>query len=626
MKKNLIKTIIKVVTFLAVLVLSLMLVFRVLWLVDDGYSVQVFRSYYQLPKNTVDAVFIGSSGARQYYNPAAGFHHNGVTCYALSTSNQSFTAAKYLIQEAEKTQDPSLYLIELRPITNPAIFEADIRKTTDSMKFSRNRLNLIDALLQQRTTVFPEESPNKWDYYFSVRKYHSRWDELSREDFDQTQAVLGHSLYLGIEPIDLSEVTYTDQITQVDPYNEGILDDLLEYCKGLDKKVVFVNMPAVLGDDRQSVVNYAGQKVEEAGFEYWDLNTPGTIERMGLDYSKDMLNLTHVNTYGALKFSDYFADLMQEEFSLPDRREDRRCRIWDTSYQRFREQLESSQIDERQIDFVTKYLSDQYNSNAPIHPDEAENLTSQAPDANAAANLNGKSYSIMAASISTFEGMLPEGYEAFYPHGDVTAVEDTWWGKLQEKTGMVLLKNASWSGSKISGEYENITGWVGCSPKRITDLHQIGEDGSITNPDIVLLALGANDMKDNVLLGEYYSGKAPSKELAATFFADAYNTTIAWIQAAMPDAIIVCCTYLPMNHPETGEPLVNEQGYSMDDYNNMVKRIAADHDLPCIDISGCGMTNENTDVYTQDGTHPNREGMELIASYLAQQLPVVLGE
>ena len=38
----------------------------------------------------------------------------GITTYPLSTNNQRPKAAKYLIQEAEKTQSPSLYIFEMR--------------------------------------------------------------------------------------------------------------------------------------------------------------------------------------------------------------------------------------------------------------------------------------------------------------------------------------------------------------------------------------------------------------------------------------------------------------------------------------------------------------------------------
>ena len=233
--------------------------------------------------------------------------------------------------------------------------------------------------------------------------------------------------------------------------------------------------------------------------------------------------------------------------------------------------------------------------------------------------LAGKTFSIMAASISTYEGYLPEGYGAYYPKEDVDRPEYTWWKQLEQKTGMRLLKNASWGGSRISGAYENISGWVGCSPKRIVDLMDTST-GTIIKPDILLLAQGANDMQANIPLGEYYSGKPASPDDVENNFADAYNTAIAWIRNAMPETWIICCTYLPMTYPETGIPYMNDFGLTMDDYNEMVRTIALDHGLTLIDMKDCGLTSENAKEYTIDGVHPNRKGMELISDYLAAQL------
>ena len=63
-----------------------------------------------------------------------------------------------------------------------------------------------------------------------------------------------------------------------------------------------------------------------------------------------------------------------------------------------------------------------------------------------------QTFSILADSISTFAGYVPEENELFYPREgvDVTVVEHTWWYLLQEHTGLKLLMNESYSGSRIS--------------------------------------------------------------------------------------------------------------------------------------------------------------------------------
>ena len=61
---------------------------------------------------------------------------------------------------------------------------------------------------------------------------------------------------------------------------------------------------------------------------------------------------------------------------------------------------------------------------------------------------------IFGDSYSTYEGYIPEGYAVYYSGKrenppDVFDVKNTWWGRLIDRTGAVLVQNNSWSGSTI---------------------------------------------------------------------------------------------------------------------------------------------------------------------------------
>ena len=353
MKKN----IIKAFTFIAVLCICLMLIFRGLWLWDDGYSRQVFKAFYDLPDNSVDVVYIGSSAAREFYNASAGYFKEGIACYPLATSNQPVAAAEYLIRESLKSQSPQLFLIELRAVINKNIFDADIRKTTDSMHFSRNRLRLIDALLDQRVAAFPEEKPNKWDYYFSYSTYHSRWEDLTADDFPQGQVVFGHPYCTDIDPYSESDNSYCTDTLPVDPYIEDVLQDLFDYCRTLPQEVVFVCSPAILEEDQQRQIMYAGQLAEQAGFRFWNMNTPETVHQIGLDYALDFQNPAHVNSYGALKVTSYMAKELHDEYQIPDRRGGAQYSVWIDAYMEYLTHLVDITDSEPQTVFLQQFLN-----------------------------------------------------------------------------------------------------------------------------------------------------------------------------------------------------------------------------------------------------------------------------
>ena len=67
--------------------------------------------------------------------------------------------------------------------------------------------------------------------------------------------------------------------------------------------------------------------------------------------------------------------------------------------------------------------------------------------------LEGRTFSILGDSYSTFNGYIPEGNVTYYPCpekvDDVLRVEDTWWHQLMQRTGMRLLYNESYSGATV---------------------------------------------------------------------------------------------------------------------------------------------------------------------------------
>lgn len=64
----------------------------------------------------------------------------------------------------------------------------------------------------------------------------------------------------------------------------------------------------------------------------------------------------------------------------------------------------------------------------------------------------GKYFSILGDSISTYAGYIPEGNKVYYTgeNAGVDDVSQTWWSIVGKTLGMTLAVNNSWSGSKIS--------------------------------------------------------------------------------------------------------------------------------------------------------------------------------
>lgn len=355
LKKNrLLIPFIKTIIFCAILVFILANIFRILWLWDDSYSVSCMQSFYKLPRNTIDAVYIGSSGVKEFYIAPEGFADNGIAVYPIAASHQSSAAIPYLIEEVHKTQSPRAYLIDVREfITEDLLWDNSIRMTTDALKFSKNRIHLIDKLLEIYAKEQPDKEFSKWDYYFSFSTYHSRWEDLREDDFTGGPTWMGYTIFNHVEAVDNPAPERIISNYPPQPlvgHREQDLADVIAYCKTLgdDADVIFTCTPAVWTDVQLSRLARVEAAVAEAGFAMWDLSLPAVTSQMKLDYSKDMNNPQHVNVVGAIKFTDYLAHVLQELYDLPDHRGDPNYRLWEKEDEEFRNALDSMTEDEDQ--------------------------------------------------------------------------------------------------------------------------------------------------------------------------------------------------------------------------------------------------------------------------------------
>lgn len=247
--------------------------------------------------------------------------------------------------------------------------------------------------------------------------------------------------------------------------------------------------------------------------------------------------------------------------------------------------------------------------------------------------LYGKKLSIIGDSISTFKGYIPDGYAAFYPSGNLTSVENTWWMKLVNETGMTLLKNCAWSGSKCSGNALSTTSAAaGCSTKRVNDL----ADGD-EKPDIVICYIGINDFGTNTdaptPIGDWNSTKEiPTETTNVSTFSEAYAIMVNKVMRTYPDARVFCGTLIHNGAAirDTDAPGVyptkNSLGDTLEDYNKVIRDVANGLGADIIEVTKCGIGFYNFDKTTvirngsYDSTHPNIAGAELLKKKILAEL------
>ena len=331
----------KILAFLLVAALLFGGAAQVLRISDDTHSRAEFDTFYRLDKDSLDAVWIGASAVQSSFIPSEAYTHNGVQMYGLGTASQPVALTKYLLQEVQKTQDPKVYLIDIRMLAydydvmgNEIFCDNYIRRVTDSMRFSNNRTQAIKDMVE-RLEKKTGADVNAFDYYFSFTLYHNRWSQLTAADFGKDpDSFMGYYIYDETESFDKQETLArrSAKPLEVSSDNQQYLEELLDYLDTFDGRILFTNTPNNLEEDKFANYNYIKKEIESRGYEVLDLNDH--VDEIGLDYETDFNENMHVNYRGAFKITDYMADYLKEKYELPDHK-----KATDSIYEKTQERL-----------------------------------------------------------------------------------------------------------------------------------------------------------------------------------------------------------------------------------------------------------------------------------------------
>lgn len=239
---------------------------------------------------------------------------------------------------------------------------------------------------------------------------------------------------------------------------------------------------------------------------------------------------------------------------------------------------------------------------------------------NGMAKLVGKKISFIGDSITTFREWIPSINAVYYPNGNVDAVEKTYWWRLLYKLKLRLNTNEAWSGSRLTGG--TTSGSAAVAETRWNDLRSHGTEGE--DPDIIIIHISTNDWSGGISIGEIdFTGKNTSQ------IKPAYCYLLMKLMQTYPGAQIYCCTILNRRRNNEAVGVKNSAGVTVADYNEAIKDVANRFGAKILDINKCGFTpynfcdstiTEGTNLYSNDGLHPNENGMKLLEDYMDEFL------
>ena len=328
------KTALSVIAVLLVFVAVFCLVTQLLTpkYITDLVEGSMISQYYRESGNH-DVVFIGDCEVYANYSPMEMYRSQGITAYIRGTSQQLIWQSYYVLKETLKYETPKAVVFNVNAMRyGEPVKEAFNRLTIDQMRWSEEKIGIIQASMTEEEDFL--------SYVFPILRYHSRFDELTQEDWEyffkvKDNTYNGYLVNKNINPVGALPAKRPLADYQFADICYDYLDKITALCKENGVELILVKAPSLYPYWYEQYDEQMAEYARENGLAYY--NFAACIEEIGLDFQVDTYDAgLHLNHTGAEKLSRYFARILAENHQIPDRRTDSKiAAIYDEKLKRY---------------------------------------------------------------------------------------------------------------------------------------------------------------------------------------------------------------------------------------------------------------------------------------------------
>ena len=273
-----------------------------------------------------DVIFVGDCEVYENFSPITMWEDYGITSYIRGSAQQLIWQSYYLLEETLEYEKPEVVVFNVLSMKYDAPQkEAYNRMTLDGMKWSKSKVDDIRASMM--------EDEEFADYVFPILRYHSRWQELTSDDFKYlfTRRPVSQSGYY--MRIDVKPAQTFPKPKKLANYEFGenswkYLEKMRKLCEENGIQLILVKAPSLYPawyDEWEEQIEEYAKMYELPYYNFLELT-----DVVGIDFTKDTYDGgLHLNLSGAEKMGAYFGKILREEFQVPDRRNDEKiASVW----------------------------------------------------------------------------------------------------------------------------------------------------------------------------------------------------------------------------------------------------------------------------------------------------------
>lgn len=286
-------------------------------------------NFYEMERDSVDVLFLGSSHAGASFNPQDLYNEYNITSYNLGSHSQSLWLSYYWLKETLHYQSPQVVVLDCYELwIDETATEVRARENLDNMRLGTVKIEAVD------TVCTFDESQSVLSYLLTNIRYHERWSELNETDFNWKEDICppsklkGFYLYIGqcgyesYVPLEVQN----SEIEEFLPETKDYLDKIVELCRENNIQLILVKTPTLFMtvERHNAVAEYA----DANDLLFFDFNEMSLYEQIGFYYSTDMYDNSttgnksaHANPSGARKMTYFIGDILLNNCGVTPRQD-----------------------------------------------------------------------------------------------------------------------------------------------------------------------------------------------------------------------------------------------------------------------------------------------------------------
>lgn len=296
-----------------------------------------FISQYYREAGGHDVIFLGDCEVYANYSPMELYRNYGITAYIRGTPQQLVWMSYYIAEETFRYETPRALVFNVNAMRySEPVSEAYNRLTIDQMRWSGSKAGMILASMTEEEQFL--------SYVFPILRYHSRFDQLTEEDFSwffrvRDNTFNGFQLHTEVVPAESLPVERVLADYQFGDICYEYLDKLRLLCEENGTELILVKAPSLYPYWYEEYDEQIREYAAEYGLSYY--NFTKQTDEIGLDFSEDTYDGGyHLNLSGAVKLSRYFGNILTTEHGLADhRQEPEAASVYDEKLQNYDETI-----------------------------------------------------------------------------------------------------------------------------------------------------------------------------------------------------------------------------------------------------------------------------------------------